>query len=48
MTAAAPRQARAAGAEEQHYVPGGYTHTFGTKGYVWDVGYTVGEVTRTA
>jgi all-trans-retinol 13,14-reductase len=31
---------------EQHYVPGGYTHTFRRKGYVWDVGvHAVGEVT---
>ncbi|MEO1088675.1 MAG: NAD(P)/FAD-dependent oxidoreductase, partial [Acidobacteriota bacterium] len=31
---------------EQHYVPGGYTHTFPRKGYVWDVGvHAVGEVT---
>jgi all-trans-retinol 13,14-reductase len=32
---------------EQHYVPGGFTHTFRRKGYVWDVGvHAVGEVTR--
>ena len=32
---------------EQHYVPGGYTHTFRRKGYVWDVGvHAVGEVTH--
>ena len=32
---------------EQHYVPGGYTHTFPRQGYVWDVGvHAVGEVTR--
>lgn len=32
---------------EQHYVPGGYTHTFRRKGYVWDVGvHAVGEVTK--
>ncbi len=32
---------------EQHYVPGGFTHTFPRKGYVWDVGvHAVGEVTR--
>lgn len=32
---------------EQHYVPGGYTHTFRRKGYVWDVGvHAVGEVTE--
>ncbi len=31
---------------EQHYVPGGFTHTFRRKGYVWDVGvHAVGEVT---
>ena len=23
---------------EQHYVPGGFTHTFRRKGYEWDVG----------
>lgn len=23
---------------EQHYVPGGFTHTFSRKGYTWDVG----------
>ena len=33
---------------EQHYVPGGYTHTFKRPGgYHWDVGvHAVGEVTR--
>ncbi|MEM9555433.1 MAG: NAD(P)/FAD-dependent oxidoreductase [Acidobacteriota bacterium] len=32
---------------EQHYVPGGYTHAFPRKGYLWDVGvHAVGEVTR--
>ncbi len=32
---------------EQHYVPGGFTHAFPRKGYVWDVGvHAVGEVTR--
>ncbi len=32
---------------EQHYVPGGYTHTFKRKKYLWDVGvHAVGEVTR--
>ena len=32
---------------EQHYVPGGFTHSFPRKGYVWDVGvHAVGEVTR--
>jgi all-trans-retinol 13,14-reductase len=31
---------------EQHYVPGGYTHTFSRKGFTWDVGvHAVGEVT---
>ncbi len=31
---------------EQHYVPGGFTHTFKRKGYLWDVGvHAVGEVT---
>jgi all-trans-retinol 13,14-reductase len=30
---------------EQHYVPGGYTHTFQRKGWTWDVGvHAVGEV----
>ncbi len=32
---------------EQHYVPGGFTHAFPRKGYVWDVGvHAVGEVTH--
>ncbi len=32
---------------EQHYVPGGFTHTFSRKGWTWDVGvHAVGEVTR--
>jgi all-trans-retinol 13,14-reductase len=32
---------------EQHYVPGGFTHTFRRKEYVWDVGvHAVGEVTE--
>lgn len=32
---------------EQHYVPGGFTHTFRRKGYTWDVGvHAVGEVTE--
>ena len=32
---------------EQHYVPGGFTHAFRRKGYVWDVGvHAVGEVTE--
>ena len=32
---------------EQHYVPGGFTHTFSRKGYTWDVGvHAVGEVTK--
>ena len=31
---------------EQHYVPGGFTHTFKRKGWIWDVGvHAVGEVT---
>ena len=30
---------------EQHYVPGGYTHTFSRKGFVWDVGvHCLGEM----
>lgn len=34
---------------EQHYVPGGFTHTFRRKGWVWDVGvHAVGEVTSQA
>lgn len=32
---------------EQHYVPGGFTHTFKRPHYEWDVGvHAVGEVTR--
>lgn len=32
---------------EQHYVPGGFTHTFDRKNYSWDVGvHAVGEVTE--
>ncbi len=32
---------------EQHYVPGGFTHTFKRKGWEWDVGvHAVGEVTN--
>ena len=32
---------------EQHYVPGGFTHTFKRKGWVWDVGvHAIGEVTE--
>lgn len=32
---------------EQHYVPGGFTHTFNRPGYTWDVGvHAVGEVTE--
>lgn len=32
---------------EQHYVPGGFTHAFSHKGWVWDVGvHVIGEVTR--
>lgn len=31
---------------EQHYVPGGFTHTFSRRGYQWDVGvHAVGEMT---
>ncbi len=34
---------------EQHYVPGGFTHTFRRKGFVWDVGVHIsGEVTEKA
>lgn len=34
---------------EQHYVPGGFTHTFKRKGWTWDVGvHAVGEVDRRA
>lgn len=34
---------------EQHYVAGGFTHTFRRKGWVWDVGvHAVGEVTSQA
>lgn len=34
---------------EQHYVPGGYTHTFRRKGFVWDVGvHLVGEMSDKA
>lgn len=30
---------------EQHYIPGGFTHTFSRKGYTWDVGvHCVGDV----
>jgi len=32
---------------EQHYVPGGFTHTFARKGWEWDVGvHAVGEVSE--
>jgi all-trans-retinol 13,14-reductase len=32
---------------EQHYVPGGFTHTFRRKGYTWDVGvHIVGETSQ--
>lgn len=32
---------------EQHYIPGGFTHTFKRPGYIWDVGvHAVGEVTE--
>jgi all-trans-retinol 13,14-reductase len=31
---------------EQHYIPGGFTHAFSHKGWVWDVGvHVIGEVT---
>lgn len=34
---------------EQHYVPGGYTHVFRRKGYIWDVGvHIVGQMTPKA
>lgn len=34
---------------EQHYEPGGYTHTFKRKGWRWDVGvHAVGEVSEEA
>ena len=34
---------------EQHYEPGGFTHTFKRKGFRWDVGvHAVGEVTERA
>src|SRR4051812_45500356 len=34
---------------EQHYVPGGFTHTFKRKRWTWDVGvHAVGEVTERA
>ena len=30
---------------ERHYIPGGYTHVFGRRGYEWDVGlHYIGEV----
>ena len=30
---------------EQHYIPGGFTHTFKRKGFEWDVGvHTIGEI----
>lgn len=33
---------------EQHYVPGGFTHTFSRKGFTWDVGvHCVGEMSPT-
>ncbi|MEM6796288.1 MAG: NAD(P)/FAD-dependent oxidoreductase [Acidobacteriota bacterium] len=32
---------------EQHYTPGGYTHAFPRRGYVWDVGvHAIGEVSQ--
>lgn len=49
MTAAAllAKQGKRVLVLEQHYVPGGFTHTFKRRGYVWDVGvHAVGEVTR--
>lgn len=34
---------------EQHYVPGGYTHTFRRKGFTWDVGvHIVGDTSTRA
>ncbi len=34
---------------EQHYVPGGFTHTFKRKRWQWDVGvHAIGEVDRRA
>lgn len=31
---------------EQHYLPGGFTHAFARRGFVWDVGvHAVGEIT---
>jgi all-trans-retinol 13,14-reductase len=34
---------------EQHYVPGGFTHSFKRKKWVWDVGvHAIGEVTERA
>ena len=30
---------------EQHYVPGGYTHSFSRKGFTWDAGvHAIGEM----
>src|SRR4051794_31543870 len=32
---------------EQHYVPGGFTHTFSRKNFTWDVGvHCVGEMSE--
>jgi len=32
---------------EQHYLPGGYTHMFGRKGFAWDVGvHALGELDK--
>jgi len=32
---------------EQHYIPGGFTHMFGRKGYKWDVGvHVMGEMSE--
>jgi all-trans-retinol 13,14-reductase len=48
MTAAAmlARLGRKVLVLEQHYTPGGFTHTFRRNGYRWDVGvHAVGEVT---
>lgn len=48
MTAAAmlAKQGKKVLVLEQHYEPGGFTHTFRRKGYLWDVGvHAVGEVT---
>ena len=32
---------------EQHYLPGGFTHMFGRKGFKWDVGvHAIGNVLK--